>query len=147
MHMSIINVSEIEKKSQEIYERAKYEINLLLTHRAFPDVFSNLFVDGSKLISMASISNFSSTIVNIRPFDKSNLKVIEDTVRKVPGYTISLRGDIIYLEIMPLYKEVIKEKIKQANEQKEGALVRLRIIRQYFCIFLKKIKVVHLRML
>lgn len=140
MHMSIINISEIEKKSQETYERVKYDINLLLTHRAFPDVFSNLFVDGTKLMTIASISNFSSTIVNIKPFDKSNLKIIEDVVRKVPGYTTSVRGEIIYLEIMPLYKDVIVEKIKQANGAKEGALVKLRQMRQDALNLIKKNK-------
>lgn len=133
-------MKEIEKKIQEITSRIKNEINIITTHRAFPEVFANLTVDGNKLKGIASVSSSSNNTVAIKPYDKTNLKSIEEVVRKVAGYSLVTKGDTIYLEIMPLYKEVVDKKTKEANTAKENALVNLRQIRQDAMQFLKKNK-------
>lgn len=136
----MLDIKEIEKKTQDITDRIKNEINIITTHRAFPEVFANLTVEGTKLKGIASISSSSNTVVTIRPYEKSSLKSIEDVVRRVAGYGIVIKGDTIYLEIMPLYKEVIEKKTKEANTAKENALVALRQVRQDAMQFLKKNK-------
>lgn len=128
--MSIVNILEIESKCRETLKRIEDELRLITSHRALPEAFSNLQLESGRLNSQASISNTSSTVVNIRPFDKNHLKEIESAVRKVGGYTISVRENTIYAELTPLYKEVVEKKIKEANAAKESAIIKLRNIRQ-----------------
>lgn len=136
----MIDLKEIETKIKNIINKTKNDINIIITHRAFPEVFTGLNVNGSKIISLATVSSVSNTTITIKPFDKSNLKSIEDVVRKVAGYTIVIKGDTIYLEIMPLYKEVIDKKQKEVNLIKENSLVSIRQIRQDTLNFMKKNK-------
>lgn len=138
--MSIINLNEIEKNSKETCDRLKQELNIILSHRALPDAFIHLRVDGSPLRSMASVSSSSNSCITITPFDRQNLRTIEEVVRKVSGYKMSVKGDVMYLEIMPLYKEVIEKKIKEANTAKENSLIKLRQIRQNALNIIKKEK-------
>ena len=61
-------------------------------------------------------------------------------VRKIAGYSLVTKSDTIYLEIIPLYKDVIDQKTKEANVAKENALINLRQVRQDAMQFLKKNK-------
>jgi ribosome recycling factor len=136
----MIDLKEIETKIKNIINKTKSDINIITTHRAFPEVFTGLNVNGAKLVGLASVSSVSNTTVTVKPFDKSNFKTVEEAVRKVAGYTIVIKGDVIYLEIMPLYKEVIDKKQKEANTVKENALINIRQLRQDALNFMKKNK-------
>jgi ribosome recycling factor len=139
--MSLINLVEIEKKSKEIYERIKCDINIILIHKALPEVFSNLIVKNVKLSYLSSIVNSTTNTVLIKPFDKENMKIIEDVLKKIQGYSLTVKSnDTFAMEIVPLYDDVKKEQTKKINNLKETGIIKLRQIRQDALNLIKKNK-------
>jgi ribosome recycling factor len=138
--MSIVNINEFEKEIKSVCDQLKSDLNLILVHRAFTESFEKLNVNGGNLRSVASVGTANNTTITVRPFEKSNLKSVEDAVRKVAGYTTNVKGEVIYLELMPLYKDVIEKKTKEANLAKENTLIKIRQIRQEALNSIKKNK-------
>lgn len=126
----MINLQELEKKIQILFQNTMKEIVNILDNKPNPDIFINLNVEKQKLGNISSITSISNNTICIKPFLKENVKLIEGVVLKTPGYSYKINNDSIYAEILPPYQDVLKQKQKQVGEKKEEALIKIRKIRQ-----------------
>jgi len=128
---------------QKALEHLSAELVNIRTGKANPSMLSGLMVESygvpSLLSHVANISAADSKTLSIQPWDKSNLKVIEQAIfASNLGITPMNDGEFIRLTIPPLTEERRIELVKQTHTLGEEAKISMRSTRHKLFDFIKK---------
>jgi ribosome recycling factor len=120
---------------QKTVEATQRSFNTIRTGRANAALLDRIMVEyyGSPtpLKSLAGISTPDSSTINIQPYDRGSLNLIEKAISMSDiGLTPSNDGSVIRLNIPPLTSERRKELVKTAAKLSEEGKVALRNIRR-----------------
>lgn len=136
-------LKEGEDLMQKALDHLHDELVNIRTGKANPSMVANLMVESygvpSPLSHVANISASDSKTISIQPWDKSNLKVIEQAIfASNLGITPMNDGEFIRLSIPPLTEERRKVLVKQAHALGEEAKISMRSTRHKLIDFIKK---------
>jgi len=111
--------------------------------RANPRMLDGIMVSyygvDTELKQLATISIPEARQLNIKPFDKSILSLIEKAIFEANiGVTPNNNGEMIYISIPPLTEERRKELVKQVKEYAEEGKISIRNIRRDMIDEIKK---------
>ncbi|WP_067567921.1 ribosome recycling factor [Nocardia acidivorans] len=124
-----------EEKMEKAVSVAKDDLGSIRTGRANPGMFSRVVVDyyGSPtpITQISSISVPEPRMVIIKPYEASQLNVIETAIRNSDlGVNPTNNGDIIRVSIPQLTEERRREMGKQARSKGEDAKISIRNVRR-----------------
>lgn len=113
------------------HDALKRELAKLRTGRAHPSLLESIRVEAygvsTPLSQMATINVPEARMLTIKPWDKSQIKVIEKALVQSPlGLTPQNDGDIIRVPLPPLSEERRKEFVKIAKRSGEDSKVVIR---------------------
>lgn len=129
-------VSQVNTKFQAAISRFKNEIKKLQTGRAHPSMLDGVSAEAygrpMPLIQLATISAPEAQLLQITPFDPSNLKAIAEAIRENQslGMNPTDDGRIIRVPIPPLTEERRQQIAKQLREKVEESLISMRNARR-----------------
>ncbi len=111
------------------------ELAKVRTGRAHPDMLASVMVDayGSRLPlnQVANVTTPEAQLLQVSPFDPSNIKAIADAIRVSDmGFNPSDDGRLIRVPIPPLTEERRRDMVKLLGEKVEDCRIALRTIRQ-----------------
>ena len=137
--MAVMTPSQIiddsKKKFQSAVEAYGDNLRSLRTGRASAGMLDGVTVEayGSPmpLNQVATVTAPESQLIQITPFDPSNLQAIATAIRNNPqlGMNPSDDGRVIRVPVPPLTEERRREIVKQVGQKQEDCLVRLRGVR------------------
>ncbi|MEF3280141.1 MAG: ribosome recycling factor [Elusimicrobiota bacterium] len=137
----LINACEKEMSSK--IEKLKLEFNSLRTGRANPQLLDSVYIEyyGSRvpLKQIAAISAPDARTLEIKPWDKTAIEVIENELKKVDLGSIPQRqGDLIRVNLPSMNEEQRKKLVKVVSQISEDIRVEIRNIRRDFIEKIKK---------
>ena len=128
--------SQITDQAKAKYSQAvshfEEELKKLRTGRAHPGMIDGLMVEayGSPmpLIQIASVSTPEPQLLQISPFDPSNLQAISSAIRdnQALGFNPMDDGRVVRIQIPPLTEDRRKEFVKLLNGKVEDCMITLR---------------------
>jgi ribosome recycling factor len=123
-----------EKMENTITNLEKRLVNIR-AGRANPAILDGIMVSYygalTPLIQLSTISVPEARVLQIKPFDRSSISLIEKAIYEANiGLTPNNNGEVIILNIPALTEETRKEYVKQAKNVAEEAKIALRNIRQ-----------------
>jgi len=125
-----------EIKMQQALEHFEHELKKVRTGRAHPDMLDGIVVEayGSKmpLVQVANITVPEPQLLQVNPFDPSNVQAIVGAIRDANslGFNPTDDGRIIRVPVPPLTEERRREMVKQLGGTVEECRIALRNIRQ-----------------
>ncbi len=124
-----------EQKMSAALEHFENELGKVRTGRAHPDMLGSVMVEayGAKmpLNQVANVTAPEPQLLQISPFDPSNIKSISDAIRSGEmGFNPSDDGRLIRVPIPPLTEERRREMVKQLGDKVEDCRIAMRTIRQ-----------------
>ena len=124
-----------EEKMEKAVSVAKDDLASVRTGRATPSMFSRVVVEYygamTPLNQLSSINIPEARMVIIKPYDNSQLRIIEKAIRDSDlGLNPSNDGQIIRVVIPQLSEERRREMVKVARGKGEDARVTIRSIRR-----------------
>jgi ribosome recycling factor len=127
---------EAEEKMEKAVSVAREDLGTLRTGRASPQMFARLLVDyygtPTPIPQMASINVPEARMAVIKPYDPSQLKAIERTIRDSDlGVNPTNDGTIIRVVFPQLTEERRRDLGKVARHKGEEAKVAIRNIRRH----------------
>jgi len=136
-------IKEGKEFMQKALEHLSAELVIIRTGKASPSMLSGLMVESygvpSPLSHVANVSAVDSKTLSIQPWDKSNLKVIEQAIfASNLGITPMNDGEFIRISIPPLTEDRRKELVKQTHSLGEDAKISMRSTRHKLFDFIKK---------
>ena len=134
-----------EEKMQKTEEHLKTELSQIRAGRANPHVLDRVTVDyygtPSSLQSVGNITIPEARVIQIAPWDKNMLKVVEKAILSSDvGITPTNDGKVIRLVFPELTEERRKELSKDVKKKGEEAKVAVRNIRRDGVDSIKKLK-------
>lgn len=141
-----MDTSEIELKIKTSIEHLQEELKKVRTGRAHPDMISGLMVDAygaqMPLNQLANVTTPEPQLLQISPFDPSNIEAISKAIRDNPslGMNPSDDGRLIRVPIPPLTTERRQEMVKILGSKAEEARISIRSIRHDFLKDAKELK-------
>lgn len=108
------------------------ELKKLRTGRAHPSMVEGIVAEAygtpMPLVQLATITTPEPQLIQISPFDPSNIASINQAIRanESLGFNPADDGRVIRIQIPPLTEERRLQIVKQLGEKKEEALVSLR---------------------
>ncbi|WP_328353969.1 ribosome recycling factor [Mycobacterium sp. NBC_00419] len=134
-----------EEKMEKAVAVARDDLSSIRTGRANPGMFARVAVDyyGSMtpITQLSSINVPEARMVVIKPYEASQLKVIEDAIRHSDlGLNPTNDGNIIRVSIPQLTEERRRDLVKQAKSKGEDAKVSVRNVRRKAMEELARIK-------
>lgn len=135
--MILFSETKLSQELEGAVEDFKSRISQLRAGRARPDMFEGIMVEAygmdQELKHVANVVIESASTVSIVPWDKS---IVANVVKSIEdaqlGYSPVDDGGKVRINIPPLTEERRKESVKDLNNMKEDARVRVRHIRQSF---------------
>lgn len=126
---------DVESHMQKAIEATQRAFNTIRTGRANAAILDKIMVEyyGSPtpLKSLAGISTPDATTINIQPYDRNTLNLIEKAISMSDvGLTPNNDGSTIRLNIPPLTSDRRKELVKVAAKYAEEGKVSVRNIRR-----------------
>jgi len=126
---------EAEEKMEKAVSVAKDDLATIRTGRASPGMFSGITIDyyntPTPLNQIASINVPEARMVIIKPYDPSQLQVMEKAIRNSDlGVNPTNDGTIIRVVVPHLSEERRRELVKIAHHKGEEARVAIRNIRR-----------------
>lgn len=130
-----ITFDHAKEKFHGAVEHFKNELSAIRAGRANPQIVENVlvFAYGQKvpLKQVANIIVVDATLINIKPWDKSNIETLyKDLVGANLGINPTLDGDTIKLPVPQLTQERRQEYIKMMKNKLEEARISVRQIRK-----------------
>jgi ribosome recycling factor len=130
-----VNLAEAESNMKKAVESTQKSFNTIRTGRANASLLDRVMVEyygaPTPLKSLASISTPDASTINIQPFDKSSLNLIEKAINLSDvGLTPNNDGSIVRLNIPPLTSERRQEMAKLAGKFAEEGRVSVRNVRR-----------------
>ncbi len=124
-----------QQKMTVALEYLEGELAKVRTGRAHPDMLSSVMVDayGSRmpLNQVANVTTPEPQLLQVNPFDPSNIKAISDAIRTSDlGFNPSDDGRLVRVPIPPLTEERRREMVKQLGEKVEDCRIAMRNVRQ-----------------
>lgn len=129
------NLNEVKAKLQTVTGHFREELKKLRTGRAHPGMLDNVKVEvyGQEmpLRGTATITVPEATLLQITPFDPSNLKAISDAIRnnEALGLNPADDGRVVRIQIPPLTTETRVAMVKILNQKAEDCMISARQIR------------------
>jgi ribosome recycling factor len=127
--------SETKTKLAQATDHFKQEISKIRTGRAHPGMLDGVMVEvyGQQmpLKAVASISAPEAQLLQISPFDPSNLKAISDAIRDNQSLDLNPSDDgrMVRIQIPPLTQETRQQMVRVLNQKVEECLITARQIR------------------
>ncbi len=128
-------VEDAKKKCSAAVEHFQDELKKLRTGRAHPGMLEGIMVEayGSlmPLIQVGSVTAPDATLLQITPFDPSNLQAIANAIRdnQALGLNPMDDGHVVRVPVPPLTEERRKEIVKQVGVKQEDCMIALRNVR------------------
>ena len=124
-----------EEKMQNTITNLEKRLTNIRAGRANPAILEKVNVSyygvPTPLVQLATISIPEARMLQIKPFDRSSISLIEKAIYEANiGLTPNNNGEVIILNIPALTEETRKEYVKQAKSIAEEAKIALRNIRQ-----------------
>lgn len=134
-----------EEKMEKAVTVARDDLSGIRTGRANPGMFARINVDyyGSPtpITQLCSINVPEARMVVIKPYEASQLRAIEDSIRNSDlGVNPTNDGNVIRVSIPQLTEERRRDLVKQAKGKGEDAKVAVRNIRRKAMEELSRIK-------
>ncbi len=132
----MFNISSYEEKMSLALAYFEDELKKIRTGRSHPAMLDGIQVEvyGQKmpLNQVANITAPEPQLLQITPFDPSNVQAISASIRKEQslGFNPSDDGRIVRVPVPPLTEERRHQLVKQAGEKVEEARIAMRNIRQ-----------------
>lgn len=123
---------EAAEKFKNAIERFNEELKKIRTGRAHPSMVEGVIAEAygtpMPLKALATITTPEPQLIQISPFDPSNLSAITTAIREnqALGLNPSDDGRIIRVQIPPLTEERRREIAKQLGEKVEDAMIAMR---------------------
>jgi ribosome recycling factor len=130
-----VDIQDEIKKFQQSFEAFEASLKSLRTGRASASMLDGVMVEayGSPmpLNQVATVTAPEAQLIQISPFDPSNIQAIATAIRNNPqlGLNPSDDGRIVRVPIPPLTEERRREIAKQVGERVEDTMVRMRSVR------------------
>jgi len=136
--------SNVKIKMQKSLDSLKSNLSKIRTGRAHTGILDHITVDyyGSltSLSQVASVNLSDATTINIQPYEKSMIAVIEKVIRESElGLNPATSGDVIRIPMPALTEERRRDLIKVVKSEGENAKVSIRNIRREANEALKKL--------
>lgn len=128
-------ITQTKSKFNSAIEHFRDELSKVRTGRAHPGMLDGIVVEAygtpMPLVQVATVSAPESQLLQISPFDPSNLQAISNAIRNNPslGMNPSDDGRVVRVPIPPLNEERRREYVKVVSTKVEEAMVQLRNIR------------------
>ncbi len=125
-------VKQAEAAFNAAFEHLSVELNKLRTGRAHPGMLDGIIVEAygtqMPLNQVGNISAPSAQLLQITPFDPSNIQAISTAIRNNQslGFNPSDDGRVVRVLIPPLTEERRREIARQIGEKVESSVVRMR---------------------
>ncbi len=128
-------VKDAATKFAQGVDRFKETLKTLRTGRASASMLDGIVVEAygtpMPLIQVATVTAPEAQLIQITPFDPSNLTAIATAIRNNPalGLNPSDDGRVVRVPIPPLTEERRRELAKQVGQKHEEAMISLRAMR------------------
>ena len=134
----------VKTKMQKSLDSLRSNLSKIRTGRAHTGILDHINVDyyGSltSLGQVASVTLADSTTINIQPYEKTMIPIIEKVIRESDlGLNPATSGETIRIPMPPLTEERRRELIKVVKSEAENAKVSMRNIRREANDALKKL--------
>lgn len=132
----MFDTKQYEKKMDGALERFDTDMKKVRTGRAHAGMLDGLMVEvyGSKmpLNQVSNVTAPEAQLLQITPFDPSNIQVIAAAIRNDQslGFNPSDDGRVVRIAVPALTEDRRKQLVKQASEKVEEARIALRTVRQ-----------------
>jgi ribosome recycling factor len=128
-------VDEAKKKFDQNLDHLKDEFRKVHTGRATPSMLDGVkamaYGQSMPLVQLAQVTAPEAQLLQITPFDQSNVKAIADAIRNDQslGFNPTDDGRVVRVPIPPLTQERRQQIVKQLGEKVEECHVRNRSAR------------------
>lgn len=128
-------VDQAKAKFNQAVEHFYDELKKVRTGRAHPSMLDGLTIEAygtqMPLIQVGSVTAPEGQLLQITPFDPSNLQAIANAIRNNPslGMNPSDDGRVVRVPIPPLNEERRREYVKVVSGKVEEAMITMRNIR------------------
>ncbi len=128
--------SEYKSAMETVITRFQNELKKIRAGRAHPDMLANVKVEAygqfMPLNQVANITVSGGTMLQVTPFDPSNIQNIASAIRNDAslGLNPTDDGHIVRVPVPPLTEERRKEIVKTASAKVEEAKVAIRNVRE-----------------
>ena len=124
-----------EQKMSQAFQHFQDELGKVRTGRAHPDMLATVVVEayGTRmpLNQVANVTAPEPQMIQVNPFDPSNIKAISDAIRIGDmGFNPSDDGRVVRVPIPPLTEERRREMVKLLGDKVEDCRIAMRTIRQ-----------------
>lgn len=132
----MFNTDEYELRMQGVAEHFQAELAKVRTGRAHPGMLDGIKVEAygaeMPLNQVANVTAPEAQLLQITPFDPSNIQQIASAIRNDQslGLNPSDDGRVVRVPVPPLTEERRRQLVKQAAEKLEEARIALRNVRQ-----------------
>lgn len=132
----MFDTDEYELKMQTAAEHFESELGKIRTGRAHPGMLDGIKVEAygtaMPLNQVANITAPEAQLLQITPFDPSNIQTIAAAIRNDQGLGLNPSDDgrVVRVPVPPLTEERRRQLVRQASEKVEEARIALRNIRQ-----------------
>jgi ribosome recycling factor len=130
-----VKFAEVEDHMKKAIEAVQRSFNTIRTGRASTSLLDKISVEyygvPSSLKSLANVSTPDSSTIQIQPYDRTSLSIIEKAISMSDlGLMPNNDGSVIRLNIPPLTSDRRKELVKLAAKYAEEGKVSIRNIRR-----------------
>ncbi|MDG2252016.1 MAG: ribosome recycling factor [Methylophilaceae bacterium] len=134
----------VKTKMQKSLDSLKSNLSKIRTGRAHTGILDHINVDYygalTSLSQVASVTLADSTTINIQPYEKTMIPIIEKVIRESDlGLNPATSGEVIRIPMPPLTEERRRELIKVVKSEAENSKVSMRNIRREANDALKKL--------
>jgi ribosome recycling factor len=141
-----MDTTKVSDKLNKALEHLENELKKVRTGRAHPDMLSGVMAEAygvsTPLNQLASITTPEPQLLQISPFDPSNIEAISSAIRanESLGMNPSDDGRLIRVPIPPLTTERRQEMVKVLGVKAEETRIFIRAIRHEFLKYAKELK-------
>jgi ribosome recycling factor len=127
--------AEVKTKLAQATDHLKQELGKIRTGRAHPSMLEGISVEvygqSMPLKAVAGITAPEAQLLQVSPFDPSNLQAISDAIRNDQslGFNPADDGRVVRIQIPPLTQETRQQMVKILGQKVEETLVTARQVR------------------
>lgn len=128
-------IEDTSKKFKEAVTRFQEELKRLRTGRASASMLDGIMVEAygtpMPINQVATVTAPEAQLIQITPFDPSNLQAIATAIRnnQALGFNPTDDGRVVRVPVPPLTEERRKQLAKQVSEKVEETMIRMRNVR------------------
>jgi ribosome recycling factor len=125
-------LDDAKKKFAAAVERFEEQLKTLRTGRASASMLDGVMAEAygtpMPLIQLATVTAPEAQLIQITPFDPTNLQAISTAIRNNPSLGLNPTDDgrVVRIQIPPLTEERRREISKQVGQKQEDCMVSLR---------------------